>query len=878
MQLTSAPETPVAKPRRGHWPLRDYPSIFWLVAGLGVLAGQRYIAEATWLMVHLVMLGALTHAIMVWSQYFSEALLKVPATASGRRAQSAKIATMILGAALVLVGYPQGARPVVIAGAVLVGFAVTWHAATIIVMMRRALPSRFRVTMHHYLLAALCLVAGATFGTLLADTSTEPMHGRLLMAHTMTNLLGWVGMTVVGTLITFWPTLLRTKMDPHADRAARIALPVFATALVIIDAGALSGHMTVAAAGLAVYLAGLLIWGRVIVIPFRAKPPREFASASVACALVWAVVGLAWVGVLVVRAGDWAHVSAGYGLVAMLFVGGFAAQLLVGALSYLIPTVVGGGPSVVRASLSWFNRWTTARLVMANSAVVLTLLSTVPSVRIFAAGVAGGCMVIFLYLMYKGILAGVDAKRVLAAGGTVEVPEHPTWSAPQLVAALTVLALGISAGVGLDPEAAGLSRNTDPARGGSQYSTGQTVRVQVKAVAMSYEPSSVTINAGDRLIIELVNETPSMVHDLSVLGRTTPRLATGETAVLDLGVVNQSTQGYCTVTGHRAAGMVFDVVVNGSVPGQSGGYGHDHSSPKVDSTTALGGFVDPVLPPLVEETIHRVTIDMTEAPMEVAPGVWQNRWMFNGHQVGPTLHGRVGDVFEITLINSGTMGHSIDFHASEIAPDQVMRTIGPGEQLTYTFTANRAGIWMYHCGTAPVSSHIAAGMHGAVVIDPPGLPGVDHEYVMVQSEIFMAPGSGSAPDRAAEVDSDKAMTKQEDYIVFNGIAFQYKQFPIKVRVGERVRFWVLDAGPNLASSFHVVGAQWDTVYFEGGYQLVRGRDAFGNTGGGAQALGLQAAQGGFVETVFTQPGHYTMVSHIFGDAERGALGIIEVTQ
>jgi nitrite reductase (NO-forming) len=113
--------------------------------------------------------------------------------------------------------------------------------------------------------------------------------------------------------------------------------------------------------------------------------------------------------------------------------------------------------------------------------------------------------------------------------------------------------------------------------------------------------------------------------------------------------------------------------------------------------------------------------------------------------------------------------------------------------------------------------------------------------------------------------------------VLNGVANGYDSAPLTARVGERVRFWVLDAGPNRAASFHVVGAQFDSVYAEGGYLLQDGHDAFGKTGGGSQALGLEPAQGGFVETVFPEPGQYPFVSHVMADAERGAHGIVQVT-
>ena len=115
-------------------------------------------------------------------------------------------------------------------------------------------------------------------------------------------------------------------------------------------------------------------------------------------------------------------------------------------------------------------------------------------------------------------------------------------------------------------------------------------------------------------------------------------------------------------------------------------------------------------------------------------------------------------------------------------------------------------------------------------------------------------------------------------MVFNGYAGQYDHAPLTAKVGERVRVWVLDAGPDRATSFHVVGDQFDTVFAEGGYLLRRGRGPAGGTGGGSQALALGPAQGGFVELGFPEPGRYPFVSHAMVDAERGAHGVFEVTR
>ena len=413
--------------------------------------------------------------------------------------------------------------------------------------------------------------------------------------------------------------------------------------------------------------------------------------------------------------------------------------------------------------------------------------------------------------------------------------------------------------------------------------------MKVTAKDMRFTPAEISVPLGDRLVIELENTAPSDVHDLVLAtGESTGRISPGAKGSLEVPVVGSSIDGWCSVVGHRQMGMVFNVKAIGgdtsagpaptvpATPGTHGGHASSGPSPAIDFMAkwkTSSAAYDPVLPRLTDEKVRRATLTVREEKLEVAPGVTQTRWTYNGSSIGPTLHGRVGDTFEITLVNHGSMGHSIDFHASELAPDGPMRTIEPGESLVYRFTAKRSGIWMYHCATMPMATHIAAGMAGAVVIEPEGLPSVDRSYLMVQSEIFL--GAQGDP-----VNADKVMAEQPDAVVFNGHANQYVDHPLEARVGERVRIWVLDAGPNRPSSFHVVGGQFDTVYKEGTYLLRNGRgplDPPGTTTGGSQALDLAAAQGGFVELSFPEPGRYPVVNHVMVDAERGARGIVEVT-
>ena len=209
------------------------------------------------------------------------------------------------------------------------------------------------------------------------------------------------------------------------------------------------------------------------------------------------------------------------------------------------------------------------------------------------------------------------------------------------------------------------------------------------------------------------------------------------------------------------------------------------------------------------------------------------------------------------------MGHGIDFHAGSLAPDLPMRTIDPGKSLTYQFVANHSGAWLYHCSTMPMALHIANGMYGAVIIDPPDLAPVDHEFVLVQSELYIGP-MGKPGDL-------KKMTAEAfDAVVFNGYVSQYKFAPIRVEPDQRVRVWVLDAGPSENSAFHIVGTIFDTVFKEGTYVLrPDGRR------GGSQVLDLQPAQGGFVEFSFAEKGLYPIVTHKFANVGKGALGLFQ---
>lgn len=403
---------------------------------------------------------------------------------------------------------------------------------------------------------------------------------------------------------------------------------------------------------------------------------------------------------------------------------------------------------------------------------------------------------------------------------------------------------------------------------------GGTRTVQVTLAGMTITPSVIEVPAGTRLVLEVTN-TDAMRHDLTLdTGQQTPMLGAGESATIEVDAVEASIAGWCTVPGHKAAGMTMSIVAAGSTgsghgEGAMAGGTDDAGTPVLDLNADPGPDwrpYDPTLQPAPGATEHRLTMTAADTEVEVAPGVRQTLWTFNGTAPGPTLHGKVGDVFTITFTNAATMGHGIDFHAGSLAPDGPMRTIDPGQSLTYQFVATSSGAWLYHCSTAPMALHVANGMFGAVIIDPPGLAPVDHELVLVQSELYLGAQDGTA-------DEAKIAAEQPDLVVFNGYPHQYDRAPIEVGVGERVRVWVVDAGPQRATAFHVVGTQFDTVFKEGAYLLRPGNAEHG----AAQVLDLAPAQGGFVEFVLPEAGRYPFINHAIVDAERGAHGVFEAS-
>jgi nitrite reductase (NO-forming) len=276
---------------------------------------------------------------------------------------------------------------------------------------------------------------------------------------------------------------------------------------------------------------------------------------------------------------------------------------------------------------------------------------------------------------------------------------------------------------------------------------------------------------------------------------------------------------------------------------------------------------DALLPPVPAGNLVKVEMTLKDMVVEVAPGVKYNTWAFDGHGApGPILHVREGQTVEMTLVNGGSIPHSIDFHAARIAPNKAFADVAPGDSFTFRFKAGDPGVYMYHCGTKPVLAHIANGMYGALVVDPAKpLPKVDNEYVLVGSEWYLDSDGISKP---ASLNMDKARAMEPDWTTFNGYANQYVTHPLTAKPGETTRFYVVAAGPTLDTNFHVVGTIFDRAWVNA--------DVTNPPQNGVQTVPVPAGGGAIFDVKIDEPGLYPFVSHAFAHVDLGQVGLLKV--
>jgi nitrite reductase (NO-forming) len=318
---------------------------------------------------------------------------------------------------------------------------------------------------------------------------------------------------------------------------------------------------------------------------------------------------------------------------------------------------------------------------------------------------------------------------------------------------------------------------------------------------------------------------------------------------------------FCSLPGHRQAGMEGKLTVA--------------PPPAPEAPVAEGPDIteDPALvpPPIARTQPEHVVIELETVELEgrLADGTTYQYWTFNRTVPGPMLRVRVGDTLEVSLKNDidSAMIHSVDFHAATGPGGGAAHTqTDPGDTKVVEFKALAPGLYVYHCATPMVAHHIANGMYGLILVEPEGgLPPVDHEFYVMQGEIY---SQGRFGDKGSqEFSVDKLLNEDAEYVVFNGAVDALTlQHPMRVKTGETVRIFFGVGGPNYTSSFHVIGEIFDKVYPFADVSSPPLTDV--------QTVTVPAGGASMVEFTVDVPGRYILVDHALSRLERGLVGFI----
>ena len=500
-----------SRPRRASWHRRAGRPVRWWFAAIIVAAMiHPFLDDGRWLMVHLFTLGAATNSILVWSRHFTERLLKIDVPEEARRIQLARIYLLNGGIVVTIVGKLGDWWPVTTAGATIVGLAVAWHAVSLGRDLVAGRDRPFAIAVAQYVASACLLPVGAAFGALLASPVGDSLHDGLLLAHEAVNLIGFLGLAASGTLITMFPALWRTRMSPRSHPATSLAVQL--TGITVTAIGGLVSWPWAASAGLALVALGWIIaavpWAHNVIAV--AKDPRDrlsYPALSVAAAVAW-LIGTLIVAAAQARSGTFVMSS-----LTLPLIMGFAAQLLIGVMSWLLPSTIGGGARALGAGLAEMDRAGAFRWTIINVGLILWLLPFSSWLKVVLSFLVGAAYVAYLPLVVRAAKAQVAVLKSRKAG-TIDVTRKvgtpvgtPTADSRRLgmqtTAALAVLALVTTVGVALTGGTGGLGAG-GPAQAADVTPTGDTVEVTVTARDMTYEPNVIEANPGDRLVITLV--------------------------------------------------------------------------------------------------------------------------------------------------------------------------------------------------------------------------------------------------------------------------------------------------------------------------------------------------------------------------------------
>lgn len=317
----------------------------------------------------------------------------------------------------------------------------------------------------------------------------------------------------------------------------------------------------------------------------------------------------------------------------------------------------------------------------------------------------------------------------------------------------------------------------------------------------------------------------------------------------------------CTLPGHKAAGMFGKLIVG--VPGEK------------EESKGLEIAQDPtaVGEPVGNRGPKKITVDLetTEVEGKLGDGSTYKYWTFNDKVPGPFVRVRVGDTVTINLKNQETSSHihSVDFHAvTGPGGGAAVTQVAPGQTKSFTFKALHSGLFVYHCATPMVAQHITNGMYGMILVEPEGgLPKVDREFYVMQGELYTAQPHGA--QGLQEFSLEKLLAENPEHLMFNGsVNALTKTYEMQANVGEQVRIFFGVGGPNLASSFHVIGEVFDKVYNAGSFTTPVMTDI--------QTTLVPPGSSTMVEFKVDVPGRYILVDHALSRMEKGLAGFLDV--
>ena len=413
-EIASPPASTLTPAKTARQRTDTFTSIWMIIAvamALVTLVVKNRMPQPLWTMIHLVTLGVLSNGIFQWSWFFARSLARLSADdPRARRHNTIRILIFNACFLLLFVSMWLGWMVGTMIAATGIAAVAAWHGAEMLSVLRERLASRFVIVVRYYVCSASFFVLAALLASFVSATMFSPsipdalvaMRDRLTLAHALSGVAGWVGLTIGGTAITLGPTILRTRMSPDAvSWGVRVLLP-WCLSLLLAIAGALLGVMPLVGAGI-LAVGTCAIVG--IVYPYakvlRNKGPREYSAWSFLLGLLWISVGVCALGVASLFVSTPSQLRA-LTLMWLPIIGiaGFA-QLFQGALSYLMPVVIGGGPSVVRIGIAIIDWQYSLRLGLRNSALILELflffISDSPSVHVLR--MAGWLLVIATFVI-----------------------------------------------------------------------------------------------------------------------------------------------------------------------------------------------------------------------------------------------------------------------------------------------------------------------------------------------------------------------------------------------------------------------------------------------------------------------------------------------